>query len=105
MKGNKQRFAKGVYAALADSDATAYDEKPQQDEILFPDAADQEKTLKTLENLCEDIRTAIDNIETSATNQIEEGSINNTDLADLFNALEQTSLDLMATDRIIENIH
>lgn len=90
----KKRFAKGIY-----------DDKPHQDEILFPDSGNQEKTLRTLENLCQDIRTAIDNIETSATNLIEEGSMKNSDLADLFNALEQSSLDLIATDRIVDSTH
>ena len=77
----------------------------RQDDILFPSVENKEKSLRTLTNLCDDIRKIIDNIETCGENLIEENSISNTDLAELFGSLEQTSLDLEGTGRILDNVH
>ena len=78
---------------------------PRQDDILFPQIEDKSKTLSTLTDLCDDIRKHVDNIETTAENLIEEGTMDNDKLGELFTSLEQTGMDLSATSRIVESLH
>ena len=61
--------------------------------------------MSTLTDLCDDIRKHVDNIETTAENLIEEGTMDNDKLGELFTSLEQTGMDLSATSRIVESLH
>ena len=77
----------------------------KQDDILFPSTANKDKSLSTLEHLCSEIRRIIDDIETTAEELIENESITDTNLAELFSSLEASGLDLDGTGRILENSH
>ena len=87
------------------SSSPTWNNEIKQEDVLFPNAQDKSKSLSMLEKLCEDIRHVVDDIQTTAENLIEDASIGDAALGDLFQSLEQTALELEGTGRILESTH
>ena len=76
-------------------------ELDDDDSNLFYDVGDSEAAVGKLEEACKKISQLIDDVETSGSNKLMEGSLSPSNFIELTTQLEQIALDIQGTLQII----